>query len=92
VQRLGEETQVSLQLIAVDDKSGKNGSPTIYVDMEHEEFVLQGPLAGPALVAEIEANPTPDHAPGIPDGEGVVRLPFRMAAALRKACDAAGLD
>ncbi|MBF9066423.1 hypothetical protein [Streptacidiphilus fuscans] len=83
---------MALQLIAVDDKSGKNGSPTIYVDKEREEFVFQGWLPGASLIAEIEANPTPDHEPGIPDGEGAVRLPFRMVAAIRKACDAAGLD
>ncbi|WP_037604125.1 hypothetical protein [Streptacidiphilus rugosus] len=82
---------MSLQLIAVDEESGKSGSPTVYVDQEHEEFVLQGWLPSPALVADLEANPALDHAPGIPDGEGVVRIPFRMAAALRKACDAAEL-
>jgi hypothetical protein len=83
---------MALQLIAVDDKSGKSGSPTIYVDKARQEFVLQGWIADRTLIAEIEASPAPDHVPGIPEGEAVVRIPFRMAAALREACDAAGLD
>ncbi|WP_042365138.1 hypothetical protein [Streptacidiphilus neutrinimicus] len=83
---------MSLEFIAVDEESGKSGSPTVYVDKAKEEFVFQGWDPTPELVAELEANPAPDHAPGVPAGEHVVRLPFRMAAAIRKACDAAELE
>jgi hypothetical protein len=38
--------------------------------------------------AECAAFTVPGHAVGIPDNEGVIRIPARMVTMIREACDA----
>lgn len=78
-----------LLFVGIDEKSGQQGSPTIWVDTDKHELVIQGWKADAALEALCAATEVPGHAPGIPPHEGVVRIPARMVALVRKACDAA---
>ncbi|MCX5498998.1 hypothetical protein OG887_06270 [Streptomyces sp. NBC_00053] len=74
---------MSLRFIAKDPNTDGANCPTVWADEERQEIVVQGWDPDEAMRAEcLQAGP-------IPDGEGVVRLPFRMAAALREACDVA---
>lgn len=74
---------MTLRFIAKDPNTDGANCPTVWVDMERQEIVTQGWKADDAMTSEcLEAGP-------IPDSEAVVRLPFRMVAALREACDAA---
>lgn len=79
---------MSLQFIGIDPNTGDHESPTVWVDQEKREFVFQGWKPDAEVLAEAEAFEVPGHAVGIPDGEGVVRIPARMADMIRKACDA----
>lgn len=66
-----------------------DGSPTAWVDEATREIVIRGWRADAALRAQVTATPAPDHEPGIPEGEDVVRVPAHQVEALREACDAA---
>ena len=66
-----------------------DGAPTVWLDEVAWEIVIGGWKADAALRAEVTATPAPDHAPGIPDGEDVVRVPAHQVEALRRVCDAA---
>lgn len=80
---------MSLRFIGIDPSTGSGESPTVWVDEEHEELIFQGWRPSPELEAECAATEVPGHAKGIPAGEGVVRVPFRMVDMVREACDAA---
>lgn len=74
---------MALRFIAKDPHTNGTQCPTVWVDDETEEIVIQGWKAGAELQARcLEAGP-------IPDTEAVVRLPARMVDAIRKACDVA---
>ncbi|MEZ0088951.1 hypothetical protein [Streptacidiphilus sp. EB129] len=78
-----QEITTALRCIAKDDKSGVNGSPTIFVDEATADFVIQGWRIDEDTEAECRAaGPIPDH-------ETVVRIPARMVKAMREACDVA---
>jgi hypothetical protein len=57
-------------------------------DVTHE-IVVQSYTADDATLLQCAANPAPDHAPGVPPGESVVRIPANLIPMLREACDAA---
>ena len=78
-----------LQFIGIDPNTGSEGSPTVWVDEDSAELVLQGWLPDLATEAAVAAWEVPGHAVGIPAHEGVVRIPSRMVAMLREACDVA---
>jgi hypothetical protein len=61
----------------------------VWVDDESRELVIQGYRPDDRLLEQIYDNPAPDHAPGIPEHEAAIRIPFRMIPSIRKACDAA---
>ncbi|MFD9111646.1 hypothetical protein [Streptomyces bottropensis] len=77
-----------LQFIGIDPHTGDGESPTVWVDQEKKELVLQGWRPGPELEAECAAFEVPGHAKGIPDHEAVIRIPARMVSMIREACDA----
>lgn len=79
---------MSLLFIGIDPSTGDDKSPTVWVDQEKGELVLQGWIPGPELEAECAAFHVPGHAKGIPEGEAVIRIPARMAHMIREACDA----
>jgi hypothetical protein len=79
---------MGLRFVGVDPDTGKEGSPTVWVDDEAQEIVLQGWDADSSLLARVlEAGHGEDHANTIPDGESVIRIPARMVPMLRRACD-----
>lgn len=78
-----------LQFIGIDPPTGSEGSPTVWVDEDTAEIVLQGWLPGPELHAEVSAWEVPGHAVGVPPHEGVIRIPARMVPMLREACNVA---
>ncbi|MER6677780.1 hypothetical protein [Streptomyces sp. NPDC000983] len=79
---------MALRFIGIDPDTKTADSPTVWVDEEKGELVLQGWKPSPELAAEAAAFEVPGHAVGIPDGEAVVRVPARMVHMIRKACDA----
>ncbi|GAA4960992.1 hypothetical protein GCM10023205_25500 [Yinghuangia aomiensis] len=72
-----------LVFVAVDEKSGGGNCPTVWVDEDAGELVFQGWDALPEMLEACRATGP------VPDGESVVRLPVRMADAIRRACDLA---
>jgi hypothetical protein len=79
---------VHLQFIGIDPNTGDGESPTVWVDQEKKELVLQGWKPDPELEATCAAFEVPGHAKGIPDHEAVIRIPARMVDMIREACDA----
>ncbi|MFI9271743.1 hypothetical protein ACIGXM_13640 [Kitasatospora sp. NPDC052896] len=74
---------MALTFIAKDPDTNGDNCPTVWVDQEKQEFVIQGWRADDATTADcLKTGP-------IPDSETVLRLPLRMAAALREAIDVA---
>jgi hypothetical protein len=79
---------MSLQFIGIDPDTEEGESPTVWIDPKKKELVLQGWKPDAQTEAECAAFEVPGHAVGIPAGEGVVRIPARMASMIREACDA----
>lgn len=80
---------MALIFIDVDPETGNDHSPTVWVDPDTADIVIQGWEADATLLADVAKAPAPHHSPGVPVGEAVVRIPARMVPALRRACDAA---
>ena len=80
---------MDLQFIGIDPETGKNGSPTAWVDQETADIVIQSYTADEATRAQCVERTAPGHAKGIPAHETVIRIPAHMVAILREACDAA---
>ncbi|MEV8408240.1 hypothetical protein AB0R12_21220 [Streptomyces niveus] len=80
---------MALRFIGIDPDTGQQGSPTVWVDEEKRELVLQGWKPDGQLEAECAAFMAPGHAPGVPANEAVIRIPARMVPMLREACDVA---
>ncbi|MET9096980.1 hypothetical protein ABZX72_33380 [Streptomyces cyaneofuscatus] len=80
---------MDLELIGIDPETGQSGSPTVWVDPETRDIVMQSYTADEATRDACIRNTAPGHAWGIPDHETVIRIPARMVSALREACDAA---
>ena len=80
---------MALRFVGIDPETGTGQSPTVWVDEERAELVLQGWKPSAELEAECAATSVPGHAVGIPEGEAVIRIPARMIPILREACDAA---
>ncbi|MEU1325189.1 hypothetical protein [Streptomyces microflavus] len=81
---------MALEFLGKDPDSPNGGSPTVWLEEEKAEIVVQGWLPDLEMYAKInETEWVPGHPKGVPDHEAVVRLPARMIPILRKACDAA---
>ncbi|MFI9490706.1 MULTISPECIES: hypothetical protein [Streptomyces] len=77
------EAIVTLHFIAKDPDTNGDHCPTMWFDDEKQEFVFQGWKADAALETRCrKAGP-------IPETEAVVRLPARMADALKELLDVA---
>lgn len=72
---------MALRFIAKDPNTDGANCPTVWVDKERQEVLFQG--WKPDEATEDECRETGP----IPDTEAVVRLPLRMADAIRKALD-----
>ncbi|MFJ2194130.1 hypothetical protein ACIOJE_40375 [Kitasatospora sp. NPDC087861] len=79
---------MALRFTGIDPDTPNGGSPTVWLEDEKAEIVIQGWLPDAGLLRTIsETEWVPDHPIGVPDHEGVVRIPVRMIPALRKVCD-----
>ncbi|MDH6580623.1 hypothetical protein [Kitasatospora sp. MAP5-34] len=77
---------MDLEFVGIDPNTEHEGSPTVWLDKEHEELVFQGWHGGTELIERIASTSWAEgHAAGIPEGEGVFRLPIRMVPIIRKA-------
>lgn len=74
---------MALRFIGIDPNTGQGNCPTVWLDEDKAELVLQGWKPDEATEAEcLATGPIPDH-------EAVIRIPARMVPILREACDAA---
>ena len=81
---------MTLRFIGIDPNTGGGGSPTVWVEEESADLVLQGEEAGELLRAQVGGIEwVAGHAVGIPAHETVIRIPARMVPMLREACDVA---
>ncbi|WP_129839756.1 hypothetical protein [Streptomyces sp. RFCAC02] len=78
---------MQLVFIGIDPNTGDKQSPTVWVDHDARELVLQGWKPDAALEEACAATEVPGHATGIPENEAVIRIPARMTDVIRKACD-----
>lgn len=79
---------MSLRFIGIDPNTGDGESPTVWVDQDKGEIVIQGWKPDRETTAECAEFEVPGHAIGIPEHEQVVRVPARMVETLREACNA----
>ncbi|MFG3495296.1 hypothetical protein [Streptomyces sp. NPDC047928] len=81
---------MELAFIGIDPNTGGEGSPTVWVDNETADLVLQGEEADALLKARLSEKAwVAGHAAGIPAHETIIRIPARMVPILREACDVA---
>ncbi|MET9730625.1 hypothetical protein ABZZ79_08180 [Streptomyces sp. NPDC006458] len=79
---------MALRFVGIDPNTQGGGSPTVWVDDEKQELVLQGWKADDTLTTEVsDTTWVEGHDTGIPDHETLIRIPARMVPILRKACD-----
>ena len=72
---------MALRFVAIDPETQNGGSPTVWVDEDVREIVIQGWSAGPQLRERITVTLAPD--------QGVIRIAARLTPMLRQACDEA---
>lgn len=81
---------MDLTFVGIDPHTGGEGSPTVWVENETADLVIQGETADELLRAQVAATEwVAGHATGIPVHETVIRIPARMVPILKEACDAA---
>ncbi|MGW1886552.1 hypothetical protein [Streptomyces sp. NPDC001970] len=81
---------MDLQFIGIDPNTTGGGSPTVWVEEETADLVLQGIKAEDSVEALISGTEwVTGHERGIPGHETVIRIPARMVPILREACDVA---
>ncbi|MEU8812458.1 hypothetical protein ACN6LC_004484 [Streptomyces violaceoruber] len=81
---------MTLRFVGIDPNTGGEGSPTVWVEEESADLVLQGEEAHELLKDLVGSNEwVAGHRAGIPPHERVIRIPARMVSILREACDAA---
>ncbi|UQS30299.1 hypothetical protein J5J01_00405 [Streptomyces fradiae] len=81
---------MTLRFVGIDPNTGGEGSPTVWVDEESADLVLQGEEADDPLRDLAGSTEwVPGHTTGIPAHERVIRIPVRAVPILREACDAA---
>ncbi|MFJ4095149.1 hypothetical protein ACIPYS_26470 [Kitasatospora sp. NPDC089913] len=81
---------MAIRFVGIDPETGQGNSPTVWVDEENGDLLVQTFVADEASVnGVLAAGHGPDHENTIPAHEGVFRIPARMVPILRKACDEA---
>ncbi|WP_371481390.1 hypothetical protein [Kitasatospora sp. NBC_00315] len=74
---------MALEFFGMDPDTDTDHCPSVWVDKENADLVLQGWKADDKTEAECLQTGS------IPDYEAVVRIPARMVPMIREACDAA---
>ncbi|MFJ8795888.1 hypothetical protein [Streptomyces sp. NPDC102462] len=81
---------MALEFVGIDPETTGGGSPTVWVEDETADLVLQGEEADKLLKAQVSGTEwVAGHDTGIPAHETVIRIPARMVPILREACDVA---
>jgi hypothetical protein len=80
------EAIVKVEFIGIAPDTDDDHCPTVWVDIDAGELLLQGWTADIQTQAECEET-SPANSP-VPGGETIVRIPARMVPILRRACDA----
>ncbi|GAA2359003.1 hypothetical protein [Streptomyces cuspidosporus] len=80
---------MTLRFVGMDPNTGGEGSPTVWVEEETADLILQGEEATDLLNAVATTEWVPGHRPGIPAHERVIRIPAHMVPILREACNVA---
>lgn len=81
---------MTLRFLGIDPNTGGEGSPTVWVEEESADLILQGEEADELLKTQVGSTQwVPGHRAGIPAHERVIRIPARMVPILREACNAA---
>lgn len=70
---------MALRFLGIDPETGDKDSPTIWIEEETGDLVIQSYRADAALLAECaEVGSVPGHPTDVPQHETVIRLPARM--------------
>ncbi|WP_053203985.1 hypothetical protein [Jiangella muralis] len=70
---------MALRFIAIDPTTSDDGSPTIWLDEDTGDLIIQSWTADQATVRDVqEVGSIPGHSTDIPAHESVIRLPARM--------------
>ncbi|MEV8313791.1 hypothetical protein AB0Q95_06425 [Streptomyces sp. NPDC059900] len=77
---------MAVQFIGIDPDTDRDHCPTVWVDPEAGELLLQGWKPERRTEAKCEAT-SPANGP-VPDSEAIIRIPARLVPSIRKACDA----
>lgn len=81
---------MDLEFVGIDPETQGQGSPTVWVEKETADLVLQGIRADDVLEEMVGGTQwVAGHEVGIPAHETVIRIPARMVPLLREACDVA---
>jgi hypothetical protein len=84
------EADMPLVFVGIDPKTEQGDSPTVWIDTDKQELMIQGWKATTEEEDRCysEGGTAPGHAEGVPNHEAIVRIPIRMAPTIRKALDA----
>ncbi|RIQ11880.1 hypothetical protein [Jiangella rhizosphaerae] len=70
---------MALRFIAIDPGTDEDHSPTIWLEEETGDLIIQSYKADAATLEEVErVGSVPGHATDVPAHETVIRLPARM--------------
>lgn len=70
---------MALQFLGIDPETGDKDSPTIWIEEESGDLIIQSYRADAlTLAAAAEAGSVPGHPTEVPEHETVIRLPARM--------------
>ncbi|MCT2593637.1 hypothetical protein LHJ74_27660 [Streptomyces sp. N2-109] len=77
---------MAVEFVGIDPNTDRDHCPTVWVDAEAQEVLLQGWKPTPETQTDCAAS-SPANGP-VCDSEAIVRIPARMIPMLREACDA----
>lgn len=77
---------MAFKFLAIDPDTPSNGSPTLWLDEENGDLIIQSYRADAASYAECaRVGSVPGHTTDVPDHETIVRLPARLVPLLKAA-------
>ncbi|GAA2062099.1 hypothetical protein GCM10009839_86500 [Catenulispora yoronensis] len=70
---------MSFTFLAIDPDTGNTGSPTLWIDEQTGDLIIQAYRADGATLDECRrVGSVAGHSVDVPEGETIVRLPARM--------------
>ncbi|MEU3251404.1 hypothetical protein [Streptomyces sp. NPDC006997] len=77
---------MAVAFVGIDPETDRDHCPTVWVDAEAQEILLQG--WKPSIETQTVCEATSPANGSVPDTEAIVRIPARMIPMIREACDA----